>query len=301
MKNLFLILILLTNSIQVFGQNKNELFKPNDIISEHSVEKKLKSMTEFQLQENGKWTKTMISRFDNKGLTTIIIGFDKGGNEIEKNVFRYDTILNLKKMEHYKDGKLFESKEYLVFPNGEITYQAEFVYSTYDGSKIDLWKTYYYYNTNKTLKETIKTMENDKDTTEIKYYDTLGIITKTIFKKATYRTTKIEYTWNEDKSEMKEMNYQNDTSVYYTVIHKFKDKKEYERIDPSSSQKPFYWIYDSNGRVIETNEAFFAIMYFTYDGSGMLESKIVNVLFSDSDEKDLPKKIKFRYEYEFYE
>ncbi len=75
--------------------------------------------------------------------------------------------------------------------------------------------------------------------------------------------------------------------------------KEVERTDPSTSPKPFYWKYDDNGRVIETNEALFYALYFDYDKDGQLSKKTMNVLFSDSDEKDLPKKIYFKYEYAF--
>jgi hypothetical protein len=160
-----------------------------------------------------------------------------------------------------------------------------------------LWKTLLQYNPNLTIRKKIKLQGEKKDTVEVEYFDTLGISTNTTQNISGLRTTKILYEWNKDKTEMKELHYENDTSVFTTIIHRYKNNKEYERIDPSTSPKPFYWIYDNKGRVIETNEGLYYIVYFTYNQNDRIATKTVNVLFSDSNEKDLPKKFHFKYDY----
>ena len=87
-------------------------------------------------------------------------------------------------------------------------------------------------------------------------------------------------------------------TVYY---NRFDEQGRLTSIIDSSFavQSTTTYEYDNNGRVIETNEAFFYVSYFTYNKDGYIIDKTINVLFSDSDEKDLPKKIYFKYEYEF--
>ncbi|WP_442794933.1 hypothetical protein [Pelobium manganitolerans] len=297
MKKLLPIIFLLT-TLQTFGQFDYELFQQYADKSTRQQNISINSVTELQLQDNGKWTKTLIQQFNNQGLPTMLIQLDQQGGESEKKEFIYDTAGQISKIEYYKGGNHFSSTEFKVNEKGQITSYSDYVYSSLGGEKMDLWKTYLEYNSNKTLKKIIKTQSNDKDTTEINFYDTLGVPTKSLWHQGGLRTTKIEYVWSKDRTEMKEMHYENDTSIYTTVIHKYKDNKEIEKTDPSTSPKPFYWKYDKSGRVIETNEAFFYILYFTYDNDGRLASKTMNVLFSDSDEKDLPKKIQFKYEYQ---
>ena len=113
------------------------------------------------------------------------------------------------------------------------------------------------------------------------------------------RTVKIEYLFNTDSTEMLEKHYEDSTNIYNTITHRYKDKKEIEKIDLTTSERPFYWKYDDEGNVIETNEGFYYVVYFKYNSEGYLTDKTVDVIYSDSDEKDLPKKIKFQYDYEF--
>lgn len=187
----------------------------------------------------------------------------------------------------------------MVNPLGQIISYIDYVYSSYDGEKMFVWQTNLEYNSNGTLSKSIKMEGYKKDTSEINFYDTSGVKTKSLWHQGGLRTTKIEYNWNKDRTEMNEIHYENDSTTYITITHKYKDNKEVEKIDPGTSPKPFYWKYDSFGRVVETNEQFFYVQYFKYNQDGYLESKIINVLFSDSDEKDLPKKIQFKYEYQF--
>lgn len=173
------------------------------------------------------------------------------------------------------------------------------MYSSYDGEKMFLWQTLLEYNPNGTIKKSIKLEGDKKDTVEADFYNTNGVLTKSLWHQGGLRTTKIVYLWNKDSTEMKEVHYENDSTVYNTIIHKYKGGKEVESTDPVTSPKPFYWKYDDKGRLIETNEQFFYVQYFQYNQDGFVTGKTINVLYSDSDEKDLPKKIQFKYEYEF--
>lgn len=298
MKKLLPILLLLT-ALQAFGQFDYELFQQYTDKSTRLQNISINSVTELQLQDDGKWAKTLVQQFNDLGLPTIFVQLDQQGVESEKKEFFYNTAGHISKIEYYKGGNHFSSTEFNVNKNGQITSYSDYMYSSLGGEKMNLWKTYLDYNSNKTIKKIVKTQSLDKDTTEINFYDTLGIPTKSIWHQGGLRTTKIEYVWSKDRTKMKEIHYENDTSIYTTVTHKYKDNKEIEKIDPSTSPKPFYWKYDNSGRVIETNEAFFYILYFTYDNNGRLTNKTLNVLFSDSTEKDLPKKIQFKYEYQF--
>lgn len=154
------------------------------------------------------------------------------------------------------------------------------------------------YNPNGTLKRTIK-LEGNKDTVEIDFYDTNGVLTKSLWNQEGLRTTKILYLWNQDSTEMKEVHYENDSTIYNTITHKYKSGKEIQKIDPVTSQQPFYWKYDDKGRVTETNEQFFYVQYFQYNQDGYITNKTIKIIFSDSGNEGLPKKIQMKYEYVF--
>ena len=113
------------------------------------------------------------------------------------------------------------------------------------------------------------------------------------------RTVKIEYVYNKGKTEMLEKHYEDDTKIYNTITHKYKDKREIEKIDSATSNRPFYWKYDDKGRVIETNQAFYYVLYNQYNSQDYLTNKTLVVIQTDSDERDRPKKIQFKYDYEF--
>ncbi|NQX56786.1 hypothetical protein HQN86_24425 [Pedobacter panaciterrae] len=176
----------------------------------------------------------------------------------------------------------------MVNQTENIVNYIEYGYSSYDGDKILLRKTFLDYNPNGTLKEIVK-FEEQGNTSEVNFYDQSGSLIKTLYNMPGLRETKIEYLYSKDSTRMLEKHYEDEKKVYSTITHRYKDKKEVERVDTSTSEKPFYWKYDKNGKVIETNENFFNILYFKYDSEGRLTNKIVEVHFSDSDEKDLPK------------
>ena len=298
MTNLFLIIFIFI-SVQVFGQYDYELFQQyaDKRVKQNNI--KLNTITELQLQDDGKWVKTAFQQFNTQGLPVTIIQYDQQAAEGEKKEFIYNMTGQISKIETYKGGNHFGSAEFEVDTSGQISSYIDYGYSSSSGEKMFLWKTYLEYNQNQTIKKTIKVEGDEKDTTQINFYDTLGIPTKSLLHQGGLRTTKIEFIWNKDKTEMKELEYENDTAVYSTIIHKYKDNKEFERLDSSTSPQPFYWKYDNKGRLIETNEALFYVLYLIYDDNDRIIKKTMNVLFSDSTEKDLPKKFQFKYEYQF--
>jgi YD repeat-containing protein len=297
MSKLFLTFFLLV-SFPAFSQFDYELFENYNkgLTKEHN--KKLISVIEYQ-QDKNQWTKTSLQQFNSLGLPTTLFQYDQKGQEIRKKEFIYDSTGQISKIESYESGKHEQSTEFKLNTFGQIILYSDYVYSSYDGEKMFLWKTIIEYNSNKTIKKIVKLEWPKEDTVEINFFDISGIKTKAIWNHEGLTTSRIEFIWNNDSTEMKEVNYDHDFKPYNTIVHKYKGKKEIEKTDPSTSPKPFYWKYDSDGRVTETNEQFFYVQYFEYNQDGNLTKKTLNVLFSDSEEKDLPKKIYFKYEYQY--
>lgn len=296
--NKLLLIILLLTSFQTFAQFDYDLFKSYtaNTVQEHN--KKVSDVTEYQ-QEKKIWVKTSVQQFNLQGLPTILIQYDQQGKEAIKKDFVYDTVQCISQIETYKNGKHEETTEFEINSLRQIISYTDYVYSSYDGEKMLVWKTILEYNHNGTINKTTKLEGNKKDTVETDFYNEVGVLTKSLWNQGGLRTTKIEYIWTNDSTEMKEVHYENDSTTYNTITHNYKDRKEIKKIDPVTSPQPFYWKYDDKGRVIETNEQYFYVQYFRYDTNGYLTNKTINVLFSDSDEKDLPKKIEFKYEYKF--
>lgn len=297
MSKLFLIILLFT-SFQAFAQFDYDLFKNYTEAATQQRDKKITSVTEY-VQEKGQWVKASSQQFNVKGLPTFIIKFDEQGNEVQKKEFIYDPTGSISKIEGYNNGTHETTTEFDINSLQQIISYTDYVYSSYDSEKLVVWRSMLEYNLNGTIKESIKLQGDNKDTVEVDFYNTNGVLTKSLWHQGGLRTTKILYVWNRDSTEMKEAHYENDSTVYTTITHKYKGGKEIARIDPSTSPKPFYWKYDDKGRLIETDEQFFYVQYFQYNPEGFVTKKTINVLFSDSDEKDLPKKIQFKYEYEF--
>ena len=289
---------LLFISGQTFAQFDYELYISMTTSNSLFQNKRFTRVTEFRSEKKGSRTKLSEQHFLKEGFPSSIIGFDEQGQITDKKDFLYESTNRIKSIETYKNTKLYSSTEFETNQLGQILSCTEYVYSSFDNEKLFLWKTFIDYNSNGTLKKTIKLESDKKDTTEVVFYDKYGIKTKEIWNKSGLRTRKIEYVYSNDSTEMLQKEYENDTTIYNTVTHKYKNKKEIERIDPTTSSKPFYWKYDKSGRVIKTNESLYFLLYNDYNTDGSLKNKTMKVLFTDSGADNLPKNIVFTYEYE---
>ena len=290
--------LLLLISTQTFAQFDYELYLSLTTPSSMSQNRKFSSVTEFQSEKKGNRTKVAEQHFFKEGFPSSIISFDQQGQVNEKKDFLYESTNRIKSINTFKGTKLYSSTEFETNQLGQVLCFTEYVYSSYDNEKLFLWKTFLDYNSNGTLKKTIKLEGDKKDTTEIVYYDNFGIKTKEIWNKSGLRTKKIEYVYNNDSTEMLQKEYEDDKTIYNTITHKYKNKKEIEKLDPATSNKPFYWKYDSYGRMIETNESFYSVVYNEYNKDGSLNNRTMKILFTDSGVDNFPNEMVFTYEYE---
>ena len=284
--------------LPAFGQFDYELYNQLSDSTSRQQNRQLLSQTEFRLLDNDSLVKNSFIQFNSQGLPILYIQYDFNGLESEKKEFIYDINGQISKIETYHLDKHYGTSDFEINSLEQIISYTDYTYSSSDGEKLFLWKTFLEYYPKRTLKKSIKLQGDRKDTVEINYYDTSGIMTKSIWNKSGLRTRKIEYMWNKSKTEMKEKHYEDEKKIYTTIKHKYKDNKEVERLDPSTSTQLFYWKYDDNGRLVETNEALYYVLYLKYDNNNRLENKTMKVLFSDSaSEKDFPKSIQFKYVY----
>jgi hypothetical protein len=291
--------ILLLTTLQTYAQFDYDLlmsFLDKGSLRQNS---KLSSLTEFQLDKQGQQTKTLTKQFNKKGLPIALTQYDSQIRWTIKKEFIYGPADNITSIETYKGKEHQSSTEFKTNQSGLITGYIDYVYSSYDGTKTFVWNTIIEYNSNSTLKKIIKLQGHKLDTSQVDFFNTKGVKIKTLMNMGGLRTVKIEYVYNQDSTEMLEKHYEDATSIYNTIIHKYKDKKEIEKIDLTTSSKPFYWKYDDKGNVIETNEGFYYALYYKFNSEGYMTNKTVEVIYSDSDEKDLPKKIQYKYDYVF--
>jgi YD repeat-containing protein len=295
---ILLAIILLLPALQTFAQFDYDLFMSLSDIGNLQQNMNLSSMTEFRIGQNEEQTKTFTKHFDPKGLPTALMQYDPKGQVVLKKEFIYDLSGFLKSIETYKLKEHESSTEFEVNHLEQIISYTDYVYSSYDGTKTFVWRTILEYNPNSTLKKIIKLQGHNQDTSQVDFFNTNGVKEKTLLNMVGLRTVKIIYDYNNDSTEMLENHYQDATTIYNTITHKYKNKREIEKIDLTTADKPFYWKYDDHGRVIETNQDFYYVSHYKYNSEGFLISKIIQVRYSDSEEKELPKKIEFKYVYE---
>ncbi len=289
-------IIIFLTTLQSYAQSQFEQYMrltTKETLLQHQ---KINTLTEYEVKKNGKKVKNVVQKFLKNGYPASMFQYDAKGKIIANREFLYDTLGQIKSIESYIKDIHESSIEFELNHLGQIIAYTDYGYSTYDGEKILSSKTILEYNPNLTIKKSIE-LEGNRDTSMIDFYNDFGVKTKSIWN-IKLRTTKVEYSYNNDSTEMLEKHYENDTTIYATIIHRYKDKKEVERIDPTISRMPFYWKYDNYGRVIETNEAFFYKTYYKYNSDGLTTNRSIEVLFLDSEMKDDPKKVEFIYEYQ---
>lgn len=293
-----LILIFLFVSLKVFAQSDYNLFMSLTTEENLRMNSPLISVTIYQL-DNGSQLKQSLQEFNQTGFPTSMIQYDGQEKIAMKKVFLYDSLKCIKSIESYKNDKHEKSSEFIVNRLGQIIECTEYVYSSYSGEKLAVGKTLLDYNRTGTLSKLMVLRRKNQDTCLIDFYDNNGIRINTIMNQPGLRTKKIEYLYNQDSTEMLEKQYDDENNNYNTIIHKYKDKKEIERVDESASPKPFYWKYDDKGKVIETNEGLYYILYNIYNPSGYMTNMVIEEQAPDSDTKNLTKKIEYKYEYQF--
>lgn len=297
MSKLFTSLLILI-TLQCFGQDDFELY--TNLTSKSSIieHQKISLITEYKSEVTGEKVKTEVQYFLKNGYPKTIIKFNKQGQVSSKTEFIYDIDERIHSIETYKMDVHQSSTEFELNRFGQISTYIEYVYSSNDGEKLFLWKTLFEYNPNSTIKKSIKLQGYNSDTAEINLYNGNGVKKKTILNMSGLRTTKIDYVYNSDSSEMLENHFDTDSTIYLTIIHKYKNNFEVEKIDPASSNQVIYWKHDEFGRIIETNEAVFFITYYKYNSDGFIINKTWEEVIFYPNVKDIPRKIEFEYEYE---
>jgi hypothetical protein len=261
--------------------------------------RKVVSLTEYGTDKDSSWKKSSYVEFNKNGMPTKMIRYGNSGGESEKQLFIYDAVGKPASDSTYKGGKLFSSTDYNYDLSGKLTSLFESVYASLDGEKLPTRKIFLEYYSNQKLRKKSTLEFGKEDTTNIDFFDSSGFKRESILHESGLRSTKIIYNWNQDRTEMKEAEFENDSSVYNTIVHRYKNNKEIERLDSLTSGLIFYWKYDDKGRMIETNEALYYITYNQYDEAGYVTNRRLHVMYSDSSEEDLPKDIELKYEYVF--
>lgn len=292
-----IILLNIFFAIDAFAQFEDRFFENVNFKDSILLKNKIISQTEYISMDDSTWIKHGYNENNNYGLPSIMIQYDESGNESEKLVFTYDSLGQINNIESYNRNRKSSGANFIVNNKGLIFSSTSYSYQTYDNKIITHNTNYYYYNPNNLISKKIAIGENDKDTTQITYFDSLGRKKLNIWSPQKTWTQKVEYIYSNDSGDTKEIISTNDNKIADTIIHKFKNCKEVESYSSVTGYK-FYWKYDSEGRLIETNSGFYDIKYYTYDKEGRLKTMTILMLFSDSSaDKDLPKKMYFKYEY----
>ena len=270
MKNKTLLIIFLLFPHFIYSQFDYETFK--SFKAKQEKNKSLKSIFAFEIK--GKNERQMISKiyFNQVGLPDSIIQFREGTKYIKK-IFQYGNG-QISKIETFRKGELDETTEFDLDEKRRIKNYTEYVYSSYDGKKLVTFKTILHYYQNGNIRKKIKLRGHRLDTNTVSTFHEDGRPLFTYYSN-TGKTVKKAFVWNDDLSEMKELNYEKNNTVYDTVLHFYKNKLEIKRIDNITSKKPLFWKYDGQHRLIETNQNVFIIQYFEYNKSGFLIKQII--------------------------
>ena len=180
--------------------------------------------------------------------------------------------------------------------DGFVKSVSESVFSSLTKEKLPTHNYNYQYYPNGQLKQ-IYVFEGGKtDTVEIQNFDSKGQQTTSYMNYGGLTTKRIEFIWNKDSTECKEIHYDDENKAYNTIISTFRNNLKIQKIDPSTSPIPFYWNYDKLNRVIETNSGMFYTQNFFYDEKGLLVKQTMTVV-EKFNYNNFPKKIVATYDY----
>ena len=297
----FLTFFLLLSTLSSFSQSDYDLFESYNSEFLKKQNSKIKSVTGFRSLKSGLLKINSYKEFSDFGLPTKIVEYDENSNELRTLEFIYTSFRRPFLINTFQKGKKFTTSEFHYDSTKSLQYFKDYVYSSLDGQKMLLWKKGYEYYSNKKVKTIMKMEVSDilpkQDTMEILYFNTGGIKTKSYFDMAGFKQY-ITYQWNQEKTEMKECEYNGDT-LEKTTIHKYKGEFEIERYEVGKKDALVFWKYDKQNRLIQTNASIIMTQDFGYDVKGYLvkESWTANFpeLVRDSDYKIM----RFIYEYKF--
>jgi len=281
-------------SLNTVGQNHYEQFKEyfSDSLKERN--KNFSCIKTYQ-QKKG----------DKKHLFNIIY-FNSNG--LPAGIQRVDDTIEIDRSDFtYKDGKLFSIEEFQTkdkFLIAELNYTddgliktvSESVFSSLTKEKLPARNYNYLYYTNGQLRQVYVFEGSKTDTAEIQNFDIRGHQTTSYMNYDGLTTKRIEFIWNKDSTECKEIHFNDENKAYNTVISTFRNNLIIKKIDQSTSPIPFYWKYDKHNRLVETNSGMFYTQNYFYDEKGLLIKQSMTVI-EQFNYNNFPKTIEATYDY----
>lgn len=262
-------------AIPVCLLSRNQYEDTNNFILGRKKNMKYRTISEFVSTEN------IERRLNEK------IFFNKNG--FPDSIFYFNTDVPAKKDIYYhrddridsvqifKWGKKDRSFAYKYYPDGKIYSQTEFTYFHLpDESSFRSYIEFDYHSTGNIKKKVV--LDDDKDTSEISYYDNKGRSLLVYSFTTNYHIT--EYKWNEDSTTATSCIYDKDTILIKEIFYFFENDKiylSYNKIYKDNPSEWTYWKYNENGNVIESNLPFLYTEYFEDNVDGRMSKKTLKI------------------------
>ena len=244
-----IILSLLFAPLLSFGQSDYNTYLGYADTANIRLNRNIISTLQFELQDDGKWVKFAEERYNVNGLPVSVALFRPDGKTEEKKEFTYDEHGCIREIDTYepdhysimyKDGipdstktnEHTEKSKFETTTTGQITRITEYIYSSIGNDSTAIWTTLVEYYPDRQVRKKIKLSNFKKDTDEIQYFDPTGCLSRTEYKKQMFSIVREDYIFNDDKSEMKEIQYNADSTIFETIVHKYLHHLEVEKQIP---------------------------------------------------------------------
>ncbi len=180
--------------------------------------------------------------FNSEGLPTTVKQMEDT-IELTRNDFNYknDKLFSIEEF-HKRDKFLIAELNYT--DDGLIRSVSESVFSSLTKAKLPTHNYNYQYYPGGQLKQIYVFEGTKSDTIEIQNFDNRGQQITSYMNYSGLKTKRIEFIWNKDSSECKEIHYDDNNKAYNTIVSNFRNNLIIKKIDPSTSLTPFYWKYD---------------------------------------------------------
>lgn len=300
MKNLccFLIssLFLFTNANNLFSQTDYELISTYSDSSAISHNKTIESLTVYQIEEGSEPKIIKIIYFNKNGLPDSIYKLNKNDFLEKYKIFNWDLDSGIIKVESFNNGILSYKTTFSLHNNLIASYKEQVVSgSLYN----DILSCYYKRNNNEQLIKKVTLQGPFKDSTEIIEYDLMGYPIITNINQKGIKTKYKIYEWDKNYSSMVEISFGENNLVIDSILHFYINGKEILRDDKSTSIFPYYWIYNPEGFLIETNQDLFYIKHLSYNSKMILTYEIYEPNPLSDIEKVYGSKAKIMFYYEY--